>query len=255
MRRVLRWVNVGIAGVALASGLAVLASNLLDAGYRAHYRDSVLLVAAYVAFYGVVLLAFARDDRRVPHLAVAKAVGAYLFLATFVAVGPLWMARTPGRYVYLLFDWGRDASVVLMAYVLFGRGLWNTLNAMYFTAPWWMALRARRPLAGRVLTMVPVGLAAAFVAAFVELRALERATYSRVADEVAEQVYAGLDCAEIRAKQGSETTDLRRRGDERFAVRIHWDCRMMRIYVQDAASGKFGQFAGPRPECCGDDAA
>jgi hypothetical protein len=251
MRRVLRWTNVFVAGVALASGLAVFASNLLDAGYRAHYRDSLPLVVAYVAFYGVVWLAFARDDRRAPHLAVAKAIGAYLFLATFVAVGPLWMARTPGRYVYLFFDWGRGASVVLMAYVLLGRGLWNTLNAMYFTAPWWMALRARRPLAGRVLTMVPIGLAAAFVTAFVELRALERATYSRVADEVAEQVFAGLECAEIRAKQGTETTDLRQRGDERFAIRIHWDCRMVRIYVR-AADGRFGQFAGPRPECCGD---
>lgn len=254
MRRVLRWMNVLVSGVALASGGAVLVSNLLDAGYRAHYRDSLLLVAAYVAFYGVVLLAFARDDRRTAPLAVAKALGAYLFLATFVAVGPLWMARTPGRYVYLLFDWGRSASVVLMAYVLFGRGLWNTLNAMYFTAPWWIALRARRPLAGRVLTMVPLGLAAALVAAFVELRALERDTYSPLADEIAEQVFAGLDCADIRAKQGTETTDVRQRGEERFTVRIAWDCQAMQIYVQDA-DGRLGHFAGARAECCGEAAS
>ena len=250
MRRVLRWTNVLISGAALASGLAVLASNLLDAGYRANYRDSLLLVVAYVAFYAVVLLAFTRDDRRTAPLAILKALGAYLFLGTFVAVGPLWMARTPGRYIYLLFDWGHDARVVLIAYVLFGRGLWNTLNAMYFTAPWWIALRARRPLAGRLLSMLPLGLAAAFVAAFVELRALERATYSPVAGEIAEQVFAGLDCAEIRAKQGTETTDLRQRADERFLVRIRWDCRNVRITVHDDA-GKLGHFSGPRPECCG----
>jgi hypothetical protein len=251
MRRALRWTNVLVSGAALASALAVLGSTLLDAGYRAHYRDSVWLVLAYGAFYAVVLVAFARDDRRVPHLAVAKALGAYLFLGTFAVLGPLWMARTPGRYVYLLFDWGRDATVVLMAYVLFGRGLWNTLNAMYFTAPWWIALRASHPLAGRILTMLPLGIAAALIAAFLELRVLERETYSALAHEVAEQVFADIECAEIRAKQGRETTDVRERGDERFAVRIRWDCHTLTVDVQDGA-GKLGHFAAPRPECCGD---
>lgn len=251
MRRILRWANVLVAGVALASGLAVLGSALLDAGYRAHYRDSLLLVAAYLGFYAVVLVAFARNDRRVAYLALAKALGAYLFLATFVAVGPLWMARTPGRYVYLLFDWGRDARVVMMAYVLLGRGVWNTLNAMYFTAPWWIPLRARRPLAGRVLTILPVGLAAAFVALFVELQHLDRQTYSAAAADVAEMVFAGLDCAEIRAKQDTETTDVRQREDDRFTVHIRWDCRTLRVDVQDA-SGRLGQFTGPRAECCRD---
>jgi hypothetical protein len=250
MRRVLRWTNVCISGAALASGLAVLGSTLLDAGYRAHYRDSLLLVVAYLVFYGVALIAFARDDRRTAHLAVAKAMGAYLFLATFVVVGPLWMARTPGRYLYMLFDWGRDAGVVLMAYVILGRGLWNTLNAMFFTARWWMPLRASHPLAGRVLTMLPIGLAAAFVALFIELRREERATYSPVADQVAEQVFASIDCAEIRAKEGTETTDLRERGDgQRFRVHVRWDCRAVRVDVQDA-DGRLGQFAGPRDECC-----
>lgn len=250
MRRMLRWTNVVISGAALASGLAVLASHLLDAGYRVHYRDSLLLVVAYLVFYGVVLLAFARDDRRMAHLAVAKALGAYLFLATFVVLGPLWMARTPGRYVYLLFDWGREASWVLMAYVLFGRGLWNTLNAMFFTTQWWIPLRARRPLAGRVLTMVPLGLAVAFVALFVELRRQEGELYSPVADEVAQQVFASIDCTEIRAKQGTETTDLRERSDgQQFHVHVRWDCHAVRIYVRDK-DGRFGQFAGPRAECC-----
>jgi hypothetical protein len=251
MRRVLRWVNVLAAGGALASALAVLGSSLFDAGYRDHYRDSLPLVTAYLAFYAVVLVAFARDDRRVAHLAAAKALGAYLFLVTFVAVGPLWMARTPGRYVYLLFDWGRDASVVLMAYVLLGRGAWNTLNAMYFTAPWWVPLRVRRPLVGRMVTMLPIGITAALVAAFVELRHLERETYSAEADEVAQMVFAGLDCAEIRAKQGTETTDVRQRENDRFTVHVRWDCRAVRVYVQDA-DGRFGQFAGPRLECCSD---
>jgi hypothetical protein len=249
MRRVLRWANVLAAAGALASGLAVLASHLFDPGYAAHYQDSLLLVAAYLGFYAVVLVAFARDDRRLAQLALAKAFGAYLFLATFIVVGPLWMARTPGRYVYLLFDWGRDASVVLMAYVLLGRGVWNTLNAMFFTAPWWLPLRARRPLVGRVLTMLPVGLAAAFVTLFVELRRHDRDTYSAEAAEVAQLVFAGLDCAEIRAKEGTETTDVRQRDTDRFTVHIRWDCRAVRIDVQDAG-GRFGQFAGPRLECC-----
>jgi hypothetical protein len=252
MRRTLRWTNILVSGAALASGLAVLASNLLDPGYRAHYRDSLLLVVAYLAFYGVVLLAFARDDRRTAHLAVAKALGAYLLLATFVVLGPLWMARSPGRYLYLLFDWGRDAPSVLLAYVILGRGLWNTLNAMFFTAQWWIPLRVHHPLGGRVLTMVPIGLAAAFVALFVELRRQERETYSPVADEVAQQVFASIDCAEIRAKQGTETTDLRERSDgQRFHVHVRWDCRAVRVYVQDK-DGRFGQFAGPREECCED---
>lgn len=251
MRRALRWTNVLVAAAALASALAVLGSHLLDPDYRAHYRDSLLAVLAYVAFYAFVLVAFARDDRRVASLAVAKALGAYVFLGTFAALGPLWMARTPGRYVYLVFDWGREATVVLMAYVLFGRGVWNTLNAMYFTAPWWVPLRARRPLLGRIVTIAPIGLAAAFVALFLELRRVEQATYSASAHEVAEQVFAGLECAEIRAKQGTETTDLRQRGDERFRVRLRWDCRAMQIWVQDA-DGRFGQFAGERLDCCDD---
>ena len=250
MRRVLRWTNVCISGAALASGLAVLGSNLLDEGYRAHYRDSLLLVVAYLVFYGVVLIAFARDDRRTAHLAVAKAVGAYVFLATFVVLGPLWMARTPGRYVYLLFDWGHEASVVMMAYVILGRGLWNTLNALFFTAGWWMPLRVSHPLAGRVLTMLPIGLAAGFVALFVELRREEHQTYSPVADRVAEQVFASIDCAEIRAKQGTDTMDLRERSDgERFHVHVRWDCHALRVDVLDK-DGRKGQYAGPRDECC-----
>lgn len=235
----------------LASGLAVLGSSLADGAYRAHYGDSLLLVVAYVVFYAAVLAAFVRDDRRVAHVAVLKAIGAYAFLAVFVAMGPLWMVRTPGRYVYVLFDWGREASVVLMAYVLLGRGVWNTLNAMYFTAPWWVPLRTRRPLLGRVLTMVPLGLAAAFVAAFVELRALERQTYSAEAHAVAQVVYDSLGCDEIRAKQGTQTTDLRQRDADRFTVHVRWDCRALRVDVE-AADGRRGQFAGARPECCPD---
>lgn len=249
MRRALRWTNVLAALGPLASGAAVLWSNVVDPGYRAHYRDSLLLALAYVTFYGVVLVAFVRDDRRLAHLAVLKACGAYVFLAAFVTVGPFWMVRTPGRYVYMLFDWGREASVVLMSFVFFGRGIWNTLNATYFTAPWWVPLRTSRPLLGRVLTMLPLGLAAALVAAFVQLRALERQTYSAEAHEVARLVFDGLGCDEIRAKQDTQTTDLRQRGEDRFTVRIRWDCRALRVDVQ-GADGRLGQFAGARPECC-----
>lgn len=249
MRRALRWVNVLAAAAPLASGLAVLVSTVSDAGYREHYRDSVLVVLAYVALHGAVAVAFARDTRAVPALAVAKAVGAYVFLAMFVAIGPLWMARTPGRYVYLLFDWGPEGRIALMAYVLLGRGVWNTLNAMYFTAPWWITLRRRQPFLGRLVTIVPLAGTVALVAAFVELRDLDRRTYSAEAHEVARMVFDGLDCEQIRAKHGTETTDLRQRAEERFTVHIRWDCRALRINVQDAR-GRLGHYAGQRLECC-----
>lgn len=249
MRRLLRWTNVLAAAAPFASALAVLASSLFDPAYRAHYHDSALVAAAYAAFYVVVAVAFARDTRHVPLLALTKAVGAYVFLAVFVVIGPLWMARTPGRYAYLVFDWGPEGRVVLMAFVLLGRGLWNTANAMYFTAPWWIPLRAKRPLLGRIVTMLPIGIATALLGAFFELRIIDRQTYSAEAHRVARLVFEGLDCDQIRAKQGTETTDVRQRDAERFVVRIRWDCRALRVLVQDDAE-RLGHFTGERPECC-----
>jgi len=249
MRRALRWVNVLAAAAPLASALAVLGSTLSTPEYRSHYRDSLPVVAAYIAFYLAVVVAFARDTRYVPTLAVLKAVGAYAFIAAFVVLGPLWMARTPGRYVYLLFDWGPEGRVVLIAFVMLGRGVWNTLNAMFFTVRWWVSLRQRQPLLGRIVTMLPLGITVALVAAFVELRKLDRQMYSPDAYVVARQVFDRLTCDEIRAKQGTETTDVRQRDADRFVVRIHWDCRAVRVLVQ-APDERVGHADGERAECC-----
>jgi hypothetical protein len=249
MRRALRWVNVLAAAGPLASALAVLGSDLFTPGYRSHYRDSLPLVAAYVAFYVAVIAAFLRDTRWVPAFAILKAVGAYAFIGAFVVLGPLWMARTPGRYVYLLFDWGPEGRVVLIAFVMLGRGVWNTLNAMFFSLPWLVPLRERQPLLGRIVTMLPLGLTVALVAAFVELRNLDRQTYSADAHAVARQVIESLSCDEIRAKQGTETTDVRQRDTERFVVRIRWDCRAVRVVVQ-APDERMGHAEADRAECC-----
>lgn len=250
MRRILRLVNLLAGTVCLASGAAALTSWIVDPGYRARYGDPLWLLLAYVAFYAWVLRAFWRDDAWAPRLAVAKALGAYVFLATFVAVGPLWMARTPGRYVYQIFhDWSSSSQAPLMAYVLLGRGLWNTVNAMAFTMPWWTRLRADRPILGRLLTTVPLALMVGFVWIYRELIRLERATISADATAVAREILESVDCDAIRGAAAPTTTDLRQRGDRRYQVEITWDCRDVRVRVRDP-DGRLGTARAPKLECC-----
>jgi len=250
MRRTLRLLNL-LAGVAcLASGAAASWSWMTDPGYRAHYGDPLWLLLAYLAFYGWVLRAFWRDDHWAPRLAVAKAIGAYVFLACFVAAGPVWMARTPGRYVYLLFhDLGSESQSLLMAYVLLGRGLWNTINAMAFTMPWWTAVREARPILGRVLTAVPLLFMVTFVWTYRELVRLERETYSAEATMVASEILDGIDCAALRAATAPMTMDRRERDDRRYDVEIRWDCRDLRVRVRDP-DGKLGAARAAKVECC-----
>jgi len=239
------------AAVCLASALAVLGSTLADSGYRAHYQDAVWLVLAYAAFYAWVLYTFAWSGRiRVAQaLAVAKALGAYAFLATFHPIGPLWIARTPGRYVYQLFDWGSEASLVLIAYVYLARGAWNTVNAFVLTRDLWFPLRQSRPLFGRIVTYVPVALTVLFVWMFLRLARMTAEEFSPEAHEIANLVAGDIQCEEIRAKAGTTTTDVRQRGDRRYNVMIGWDCRDLRIVVSDP-DGKAGVVRTPRPECC-----
>src|SRR5437762_14101872 len=146
-----------------------------------------------------MLVGFARDGRLVPWLALSKTAAAYLFLAGFTHLWPYWRVWTPARYVYQLFEWAEDRQVGLMALVFLGRGAFNTLNAMYFTAPWWRALRAGHPVLGRALTALPVGLTAAFVWAFVQLTAEEARTFSPEAAGIARVVLDGLGCEAVRA--------------------------------------------------------
>jgi len=248
----LRIVNLLTAATSLASALAVLASNLHDPGYRAHYRDALWLVVAYAAFYGVVLYAFASAHRvrLAQALAVAKALGAYLFLAAFPAVGLSWMVWTPGRYVYQLFDWGPEARVLLMAYVFLGRGLWNTVNAFAMTRDLWVPLRQRRPLVGRLVTIVPISITVLCAWMFLALARMNATEFSPEAHEIATLVAGGIACDELRAKAGTTTTDVRERGDRRYDVMIGWDCTDLRVIVR-APDGRIGTSRTPRPECCG----
>lgn len=249
MRRAFRIVNVLIALVTLASALAVLASDLAVPGYREHYRDALWFVALYAALQLAMLVAFARDGAWVPWLAVAKAVAAYLFLLDFVALWPYWRTWTPARYVYQLFETEDGSRVPLFALVFLGRGAFNTLNAVYFTAPWWRALRAGHPVLGRALTALPVGLTAFFVWAFVQLATEEATTFSPEAAGIARLVLAGLDCDAVRANAGHTTTDVRQRGEQRYEVAIRWDCALTRVVVR-ATDGRIGTAAAPRASCC-----
>ena len=249
MRRALRFVNVGVALVTLASALAVLFSDVRDPGYRAYYRDAIWFVTAYCAVQLVMLVEFARDGRLVPWLALVKAVAAWLFLANIFVLWPYWKTWTPARYVYQVFQWGGDSTIGMLVLIILGRGAFNTLNAFYFAAPWWRPLRVRRPLLGRIVTALPVAAIVLCVWAFRELVTEEVATFSAEAQEVARVVWDGLDCEAVRAHAGKTTTDLRQRGDRRYQVLIAYGCDVTRVVVQ-AADGRIGTAAGPRPECC-----
>jgi hypothetical protein len=249
MRGVLRWINVGIGLACFASGAAALGSWVGDPGYRVHYGDAFLVLLTYVAFYGWVVRSFARDDAWVPRLAVAKALGAYLFLLVFAVTGRLWMIRTPGRYVYQLFEWGPGSETLLMGYVFLGRGVWNTVNAMVFTAPWWTRLRRTSPFLGRVVTAVPVAILVTLLVGYRELMRLEDETFSTEATSVAEQIAAGIDCDAIRDHTGRVTADIRERDERRYEVRIDWDCRDLQILVR-APDGRLGTVRQSRLECC-----
>ena len=247
----LRAFNVLGAVVCLASALAVLASNVVDPAYRAHYRDAWWFVLLYAAFYGLVIYAFAspRRVRLAQALAVVKALGTYVFLLTFPAVGRTWMVWTPGRYVYQLFDWGPDAALVLMAYVFLLRGAWNTINAFALTRDVWFPLRTHRPLLGRLLTILPVAITVSCVWAFLALARMNAAEFSPEAHEIAVYVAGSATCDEIRAKRGTTTTDVRQRDDRRYDVMIRWDCTDLRVIVRDQ-EGRAGTARTPRPECC-----
>ena len=249
VRRALRVVNVLVALVTLASALAVLVSDLTVPGYREHYRDAVWFVTLYAAIQVVIVVEFARDGRFVPWLALAKAVAAWVFLVNFVALWPYWRTWTPARYVYQLFEWGQGGTIGLFALVFLGRGAFNTINAMYFTAHWWGPLRERQPLLGRVVTALPIGAITFFVWGFLHLVSEEVRTFSPDATDVARLVLADLDCERVRANAGRTTTDLRQRGERRYEVRIAYDCAVTRVIVR-AEDGRIGTAAEPRTQCC-----
>ena len=249
MRFALRAVNVLVALATLASALAVLASDLAVPGYREAYRDAAWFVALYAGVQVVVLVEFVRDGRLVPWLAVAKALAAYVFLLNFLVLWPYWRTWTPARYVYELFEWGEGLKIGLFVMVFLGRGAFNTVNAMYFTAPWWRPLRVRQPLLGRLVTAAPIAATAFCVWTFVQLTAHETRMFSPEAAEIARTVLESLDCESVRAHAGNTTNDVRQRGDRQYHVRIAYDCRVTQVLVV-AEDGRIGTATAPRTECC-----
>jgi hypothetical protein len=245
----MRAANGFAAAVTLLSALAVLGSDFLDPGYRAAHRDAPWFVAAYAALQAVTVHAFVRDTRLVPWLAVARAAAGLGFLATFAVAGSLWMAWTPGRYVYQLFDWGNGVKVPLFAMTFLGRGAWNVVSAFYFTQPSWWPLRVRHPLLGRLVTAAPIAATALCLWAFLQLVRMEAQTFSPEAHEIAEIVSAGLDCATIRARNGETSSDVRERGQRRYEIQVRYGCAETRVVVRDP-DGRFGTAGGPRRECC-----
>jgi hypothetical protein len=251
MRRAIRWVNALGLLVTLASALAVLGSWAVEPGYRRHYGDQPLFVLAYVALHAWYLRAYLLDTPTLPAIALVRAVVALLFLATFTRIGPAWMVVTPARYVYLLFEWGPAFKIAMFAFVFLGRGAFNVFSAFVLTETWWRPLRQSQPLVGRLVTGVPVLLIVGCLWMFFELARLDAQTFSLEAHGVAREVLETLDCATLRERTGTTTTDLRQRGDRRYEVEIRWDCRDTQVVVKDP-DGKLGMDRGPRLDCCPD---
>ena len=268
MPRGLRWLNVLAHAVTIASAAAVLVSNLLDPAYRRAYGDSLPLVAGYLALQAWLLLVFAQQRPALPAAALAKGVAAWLFVgplllalaapeelahwprvAILARVAHDWMRVSPARYVYQVFDWGPDLQVGLLGFVFLGRGTFNTVTAFACTRPWWGPLRERRPLLGRIVTMIPVALVVTTVWGFFASVRVHARTWSPEAHEVARLVESTLDCATIRAREGQTTTDRRQRGTRTYEVGITYGCADTRIVVR-AEDGRVGVAGGPRPECC-----
>lgn len=249
MRRAFRWLNAAVALVTLASAVAVLVSDLTDPGYRAHYRDALWFVGAYVAVQVVMLVGFLRDGPHVRWLALAKTAAAYLFLLGFTSLWPYWRFWTPARYVYLLFELPGGSEAGQMALVFLGRGAFNTLSLFVFTREWWEPLRRTKPLLGRAVTALPLAVVALCTWSFLTLVEEERRTFSPEAREIAALVFDGLACDAVRAHAGQTTTDVRERGDRTYGVTISWGCDVTRVLVH-AEDGRIGTAVGARPDCC-----
>jgi hypothetical protein len=248
VRRTFRWLNVAVAVVTLASALAVLWNDLSVVGYQACYRDALWFVVAYAALQAWLLVVFARDDRLVPWIAIGKAVAAYVFLLSLGVLWPRWRVWTPARYVYEVFAFGSASNLGLFTLIFLGRGAFNTVGAFVLTADWWRPLRHRRPLLGRLVTAVPIGLTVLCVWLWSQLVREEAHTVSPEAQEIAAYVYETLDCDAVRAKDGQTTTDLRQRGERKYGVRITYGCALTSVVVH-TEEGTLGSTSGAKLSC------
>lgn len=277
MPRGLRWFHVMAHAFTLASALAVLAQDLTDPGYVAFHGDWLPWVVLYTGVQAWALVVYARDRPLVPWLTLAKAVVAVALLASFAADGmhqgdpagdaaarlsflngfdasaAAWMRITPARYVYALFDWGSAAKVGMYGFLLLGRGMMNLVSAFVATAPWWRPLRDRQPIVGRAVTAVAVALVVTCAWGFLQLVKLNGETYSVEAEGVAWAVFGGIDCATLKARQGTTVSQTLARGERRYEARILYGCAETQVVVT-APDGRLGVARGARTECCTDPA-
>jgi hypothetical protein len=249
VHRTLRYVYAAAVAVTLASGLAVLAQDLLVPGYRAYHRDWIPFVAAYAAVQAFTLVELLRDGRWVPWLVAARAAVAYVFLLNLTSLWPAWRYWTPGRYVYQLLDVPGVFNLGLYALLFLGRGAFNTWSLLRFTEGWWKPLRQRHPFAGRLVT---AGFVAGLVFpawAFLVVVTQEAKIYSPEAEAVAREVLHGITCETVREKAGQQTTDLRRRGETNYHVQIAYDCAVIRVVVR-MEDGRVGSYSASPGDCC-----
>jgi hypothetical protein len=230
MRAAVRYWNVVVAGLCALSAGLVLGTNAFDGEYRARSQDNLPFVLAYAGLHIWMIIAFLRDTAAVPWVAVGKAVAAYLFLLTFVPAGPLWMAWSPARYVYQLFDWGPGGEFILFGFLFLGRGVGNTLNALVLTEPWWRPWRVRQPLLSRAFSALPIVIIVLCIWTFAEII---RTQWAR---DIAQRVVDDLDCPTVQTKMGQTITDLRQMGRQRFHVRIVYGCPVTQVFVADQSS-------------------
>ncbi len=78
---------------------------------------------------------------------------------------------------------------------------------------------------------------------------VEAKTFSPEAHEIAQLLQQTLSCDDVRANDGTTTSDVRQRGDRQYRVTIRWGCADTRILVRDP-DDRVGVAVGARPECC-----
>ena len=247
--RTLRALNVVATLFTLASGLSVLAQDLLVEGYRAYYRDWIGFVAAYCAVQATILHQLVRNGPALPWLIAARAAVAYVFLLNITSLWPQWRYWTPGRYVYELVDLPGTLNLGLYTLIFLGRGAFNTWSLMGATQGWWKPLRRSHPFAGRVVTAGFVAGLVFPVWTYLVMITQEAKDYSPEAEAVAREVLSGIECATLQEKAGQTTTDLRRRGETSYHVQIAYDCVVTKVVVR-MEDGRVGSYSGSPGDCC-----
>jgi hypothetical protein len=80
---------------------------------------------------------------------------------------------------------------------------------------------------------VPIAITILCVQRFMALARFEAQTFSNDAQEVARLVSESVTCEDVRAKDGSTSSDVRRRGEREYRVTIRWGCDETQVLVRD----------------------